>query len=223
MARDFAQVIAAHRSELHERYAVRTSQMTWGVPAPMDPLSPQAGDEDVAWIHIAKLEPELRDALIDSGLAVAARGQEWIGVHPKVAEVYMTALADDMAKRRGYAPVTAQAVHHVAASWSVEQIAGALLGGLHESEPPPAQAEVALAFLAIQTLIPKDLEAVPASRIVEVRKRYGAELASFQDAIGSIADAAALKESATPTRCGSISSSRTTRASVRNSRRCGAI
>jgi hypothetical protein len=194
VGRDFAQVITAQSGELRERYAVRATQLGWGHQKPMDPVSPRAEDEDVAWIHITKLDLDLRCALVDGGLAVNARGQDWIGVHPTVAEVYMTALADEMAARRGYEPVTSEPLHHVAASWSVRRIAAALLGEPHELESPASQPQVALAFLAIQTLIPQDLAAVPARRIVEVRRKYEAELATFQDAIGSIVDGAALKD-----------------------------
>jgi hypothetical protein len=191
----FVEAVSTHSDLLRDRYRVELERLREPRHRWRHPPGAPADDELVAWIHVTKMPPDVREVLLASGMAIASRGdgfdQDWIGVHPKVAEVYMTALAEKIAFDLRYEPVTDDPLHHVAASgWSVERLTMALLGGRDVSEPASVaqQPAVGLAFLAVQTLIPKNLEQVPVARIVEIRTKYGAELTAFQDELASLGD-----------------------------------
>src|SRR5258708_1779895 len=80
-----------------------------------------------------KMAYTLTDALLDAGLAVRRRGNRWsdeaeVGMHPKLAFVYMEALAEQMALRQGLRPVTDNVRDHVAmGGYTLERLAQALL------------------------------------------------------------------------------------------------
>lgn len=184
-------VLDRNHVAIHKRYAVkqsaaskysmvngRTGQIVWS--------------DDLAFIHLAKMPYPLREKLLDYGLAVGAREEDlnWLGVHPRVAQVYLTALAETIARERGLCPVTDNPIGHVAVSgWSVDRIAAGLLNDksllAHERQNRP---EIALAFLAIRVVVPTDLAAVPVRKIVAFRRRYEAELTAFQDALREFSD-----------------------------------
>jgi hypothetical protein len=195
VAQVFATVIREREGDLRATYATDGAAL-WEhavtrrhveIPEP----DPAVADR-FAYIHVDKIAYSLRVALMETGLGVPNRGgdQDWIGVHPAVARVYMTALAEDIARRTGIQPIADDLLNHVAVSgWSVGQLTAALLptrdsGPLPEPAGEPASA---LAYVAIQSVVPTNVRSIPAQRILEVREKYGAELLAFQDAIRDLA------------------------------------
>jgi hypothetical protein len=199
----FVRVLTAHADKLRARYGVEqaaawkpdpvTLQRMEGAQVPLENI-----ETGFAYLHAGKLHPELHDQLVDAGLAVPTRGDNpsWIGVHPTVARIYMTALANELASRHGGStrrlrPVTDDAFDHLAVSgWTFERLSAALLEepGLAESETTELEPSVALAFVAIETVVPKDLSSVPVRRIVEVREKYRSELTQFITNIETIGE-----------------------------------
>jgi hypothetical protein len=153
--------------------------------------------EGYALIHVDKVAYSLQRALVDSDLGVVNRGRnrEWLGVHSDLANVYMTALAHDISLHGAFQPVTETTVDHVAVGgWSVRQLTEALLPDTRSSESPQALDDPvsALAFIAIRGVVPKDVHAITAAQIVDVRQTYAAELRNFHDSLTAIAGDASL-------------------------------
>lgn len=130
----------------------------------------------------------LESALVDEGLGVAVRAHGLIGMHPQLAFVYMHVLASKMASSVMY-PLTEDDFDHAAIGCTAEQIAEALLD-LPTGEAPLADGtkEPALEFamLAIQAVIPKDINSLPVQKIIEIRRHHSDELFAFQKAIQEI-------------------------------------
>jgi len=195
IARTFLRFVDSHADDLRERYGVQN------LPADLAAGAALRVDEDrLAYIHVTKMTKELRGALVQLGLGLSSRGPErdWVGVHPKLANVYMTALAEDTALRLGLNPVTEDEFSLVAVGgWSFRRLAAVLLETpLHSEEAgsPAAESEpaAALAFSAIRTVVPADLNSLSGSKILEIREKYGAELIRFQDAIRVAVEGAGL-------------------------------
>jgi hypothetical protein len=197
----FAEVIRRSEGRLRDRYGL------WMVGSdddhrgsPRDAMQRfEEGDPGLiggpAFVHTSKIASDLRDQLVDSGLGVPNRGgnPEWIGVHPQIARVYMTALAEDIAGRSLVHPVSEDPVDLVAVSgWSLDRLTAALLGAGHGTEISGLTPDATLAFMAVRSVVPANLGSVSATKIVEVRDRYHAELLSFQRAIQEVSDTAQL-------------------------------
>lgn len=90
-----------------------------------------------------KMSPALTEALYDTGLAVSVKatrkdGKEivFVGMHPKLAFVYMEVLAEQMAINRQLYPVTDNVLDHVAVSgYSLERLTQALVGSGNHKLP----------------------------------------------------------------------------------------
>jgi Family of unknown function (DUF6236) len=135
------------------------------------------------------MNPQLVEGLTEASLAARGRGDnpDWIAVHPKLAHVYMTALADDVATRRGVHPVTDDTTHYEAVGgWSVDRIGRSLLE--LPDEGGAKDVVVSLAFMSLEAVMPARVASVSVDRILEVRKQYRAEMLAFQDTMATFAD-----------------------------------
>ena len=62
------------------------------------PGGPSGNDPRLGYIYYEKISDDVYLALKESGLASTDdRGERWIGMHPRLAWVYMTALAEQIA------------------------------------------------------------------------------------------------------------------------------
>ena len=113
-------------------------------------------------------------------------------MHPKLAAVYMTALAEQLGKDRGFFPVTDGTLPQLeaAAGCTVERIAAMLLdhgefidSSLHENE---IEEHMALIVLNIVLLHP--IETVPVKTLLQFRQKHAVELASFQEYLHKFAE-----------------------------------
>jgi hypothetical protein len=140
---------------------------------------------------------DLRSALVDEGLGVPVRAHGLIGIHPQLAFVYMHVLASKMASSVMH-PLTEDDFDHVAVGCTAERIAEALLN-LPAVEPLQANREEDLALefamLAVQSVIPRDINSLPVQKIIEIRRHHADELYAFQKAtqeiVGSLPEAVA--------------------------------
>jgi len=167
---------------------------------PVDPSLVQGADPRLAYIYTkGKMAAELEVALIEAGLGVPLP-DDLIGMHPQLAFVYMHALASEMASSF-MCPLTDDDFDHVAAGCDAERIARALLDFRTDWEASDFDAEdlaskgnaedlaLEFAMLAIQSVIPKDINSLPVQKIIEVRKHHFEELIAFQQATQTIIDA----------------------------------
>ncbi|WP_280243874.1 DUF6236 family protein [Nocardia abscessus] len=120
------------------------------------------------------------------GLAVGAPdGGPWIGMHPKMASIYLTVLADTMAQSNNLCPVTDDPGVHVATG-ALDRLAEMLFS--NQVERRLEDAENAYVHLALNAVItPERLAHLPVSKLIAFRNRYSAELAGFRQHVGDLA------------------------------------
>ena len=107
-------------------------------------------------------------------------------MHPKLADVYMTAMADQLAADRGLYPTTDETIDYLAVGgWTMERLAQALLNDvtLVDEKPNAHEIETLAAYVAVETALPVDIGNLPVDRILEFREKYPAERAAFQRAV----------------------------------------
>jgi hypothetical protein len=116
--------------------------------------------------------------------------QRWLAVPPKLATVYVARLAEEMCSGDSaipsedrLIPTTDETVHQIAISGcSIERLAQGLLDDVHfvGDKPTSREVEADLATLAIQSLVPKEVDSIPVERFIELRERRTAELQAFR-------------------------------------------
>lgn len=183
--RDFISFVRRHAEELRRKYDVARSAK-WKENSDTRARAPYGTDPRFGYIYHEKLGLELSRTLANERLAVWGEGRDmrWIGVHPDIAAVYMTCLAESIAGRSGYGLLADSVTEHVVVGErSIERLAQMLLKGDFGQQSQQSgdlvSAEV-VAVMAIQAVLPRGLAKVPMTKIIELRKRYLAELADFQ-------------------------------------------
>ena len=182
----FAQLLQDHGSELRSRYGV-AQRHHW----PDDPqawvAAPSGMDPKLAYVYAEKMPPSLVESFVDSGLALIDRlslpHYNRVGMHPDLAFVYMTALAEEMATTRGYHPVTDETRDHLAVSGcTLERLAHILLRDAHLVRPKSTEEEVEakMATVAFESVLPRDIANVPAEKMIAFRNRYSDQRSAFQ-------------------------------------------
>ena len=179
----FTRFVSKHEMELRRKYDVDRAA-GWPLANSGSRTVP-AADPHLAYIFSAKIPECLIDAMVDTKLAVRGGPREphWIGMHPKLAGVYMTALAEQAARENRFTPVTHEAGPYLAlGDCTLPRLAKALLPKHAVSVGAPEEDEMAgaMALISLRCAIPEKLADVPPSKIIEFRKRYRAELSGFQ-------------------------------------------
>jgi hypothetical protein len=116
---------------------------------------------------------------------------EWLVMDERLVSVYMSALADDFATANRLQLTTDRPRPFVAASdWPPDRLAAALLDSASAVRMNAVDGELTetLAFLALDLVVPDNLDGVPISKIIEVRERYGQEFRAFGEAIDQAAE-----------------------------------
>ncbi len=137
-----------------------------------------------------KMSYNLCHTLLKHGLAVEREhgGGGFVEVAPRLFDVYMTALAKAMTDRRQLTRLADKELTYLASSGeSVEQIARILLedAKLSESTRPSEQIEAGLAFIALETVVPKKGQ-LDMKKLIQFRKKHRNELTAFQDGIRAL-------------------------------------
>jgi Family of unknown function (DUF6236) len=186
VALPFVDLLAEHGGELRKQYDP-WQEPPAGTVVPRPRWLPAERHPHLAYIATEKLSSRLRQAMLDTGLVIEApsdRGSMWMGMHPRLAAVYMTALAKQMAKDNQFEVVTSSELDHLAVGdWSMPRLAQALLedtqlvGSMAGEQELPDQ----LGMVAIQAVVPRNLEQVPLEKIIEIRKNHGDELSAFRE------------------------------------------
>jgi hypothetical protein len=160
-----------------------------------DVLSYRRENDKLGYIYShAKMSDGLIRALLRLGLAARRgtrdrgnRDYEQIGMHPRLALVYMEALAEQMAFVRRFHPITDNTQDHVAMGpYTLERLAQALLDP-HNAQPylvgfSPTSNEVQglMATIAFQYVLPHDITNVPVQKIIQLRQEHSIELTTLQ-------------------------------------------
>lgn len=185
----FGQFIDQYHTRLVDRYGVAKADQ-WDAK-PKDQVPPAAGgrsgiDPRLSYVYFEKMTPELRQSFLKSGLARFDPGDDrWIGMHPMLARVYMTALADQLAGERQLQPMTDETIDHLALSGlTTERLAQLLLANVNLVDEGPTERELeqAFALLALRTILPKNIAQIPAKEIAKVREQLAGERGKFQAA-----------------------------------------
>ncbi|KOV12371.1 hypothetical protein ADK60_32260 [Streptomyces sp. XY431] len=149
----------------------------------------------VAHLYWKEVSPNLREALIQEGLAINTdrptyEGSNplgtWISMDPMLAWVYKCALTDELARRNRLLPTTDQIAAHAAnEEWTTEHIARVLLRG----RPPQADQPVTavLGELAVQMVLPTDMATVPVEKVIELRQKHATEFDAFMTKVDTVA------------------------------------
>ncbi len=136
-----------------------------------------------AEILAPKLSDELRNALRESGLTADRADTSGIAsfyLHPELANVYMTALAQAMASAAKCQLVSDDARGHVAAGGLTVARLGELLLDLDRQALGSTEVETQMALFALRIALPKGLKDVPLDKLFALRERHREELNAYQ-------------------------------------------
>jgi hypothetical protein len=187
----FQRLLADHGEQLRQRYGLHLADSWPDDPATVGWRSAHFGSPKLGHVFGEKIPPAFVEQLIELDLAVRGGRHDpyWIGMHPKLATLYMLALADAMARRRGAHPITDDTLNHLAVGgFNMERLAEALLDDVMEPQPPSDQeVEQLEAGLVLQVAVPADLDHVPVDKLLEFREKYAAERAAFQHQVEALA------------------------------------
>lgn len=208
----FTNVLETHKEELQKRFHI-SKKDTW--PADATQLRaeyqeklPPTFDPRLAYIEATKMGSSAHDRLVDSDLAEYLPrfefGKDWFGMHPKLADVYMTALAQTVARDGRMSPVAERDEDQIAiVEVSLEEMARVLLTDKKKDFTAKYEGQkltreklkrryVQLAFPAV---LPKDLNAIDAKKIVKLRKGpYTKAFRAFQKHLDEIASQKRVEE-----------------------------
>jgi hypothetical protein len=140
-----------------------------------------------------KLSMEIGYALERHELAVRAHGT--YRMHPALARVYMSAMAEDLARSNHLLPVTDDSdVYAVGTGWTRERMQRVLLpelndidDGVLKQHERPDFSPPAIAMLAIQAVVPRDVGQLPVKKIIELRQQFKPQFDAFRDAVDTAA------------------------------------
>jgi uncharacterized protein DUF6236 len=171
IARPFRDFLAVRGEDLQRRFAM--TRTTDGKPFA---------------VYVEKLDRALIKDLED--LELASRRGPWIMMPPRLADIYMTALAEAMAPQIAARPLADQTAEHIAISGlTIERLSDFLLG---TEQPEVVQVrkdneiEQAMVTLAFRHVIPTKIEDIPVEQIIAFRSKYADERHQFQIEIAKI-------------------------------------
>lgn len=165
---------------------------------------PENRGDNLSYVYSdLKMSHQLVELLRRNGLAVDAdahRASEvfphkLVGMHPKLASIYMEALAEQMATSRELHPVTNSVRDHiVVGGYTLGRLTRALLSDdfpqsryldrmIHNTPTMGEEIACQMATIALQSVLPKDIASVPVEKIIQVRQQHRAELTAFQEHI----------------------------------------
>lgn len=194
----FHAIIADRGPELRARY--RIDGLGSATLAPGGDVNPRSA------VHLGQIDHGLAAALVDAGLARNGRvdlsnevDRRWLVMCEPLVAIYSSVLAEDFARANKLVPTTDQSDAYAATmNWNTDVIADVLLGDDLDRPQPTSDSSVTgeiVALLALDFLVPANLDRVPAGRIVEIRRRFGPEFLAFGVLVDQIAqDAAALAD-----------------------------
>jgi hypothetical protein len=181
---------------LAQNFSVERAQADWDGGNWAERIGQPFDVASLGWIHVTKFPRNAVRYLERAGLARVGRHEaypspdpgrpgEWVGMHPALAGAYMTALARQLGEQAHFEPLTDQADLRVATPSSDVRAAIRLLSGGEGSHGNLDAGVDTYVMLALQHARPKNLQSLPADKIVECRAKLGEELIAFRDYVAS--------------------------------------
>lgn len=152
----------------------------------------------LAWIHFQKIPPHVVDLLVARQVAVRGRTpnheghlvlhgeptrpEDWIGMHPALASAYMTALAGEISDQSSFEPLTDQTDLRIATPHHDVRAALSLLLGQQANRDRATSADgiETYVMLALQQVMPENLDQITAEQIINCRTKLADELTNFR-------------------------------------------
>jgi hypothetical protein len=185
-ADDFVKFIIENADALRAKYGIANANK-WPVQNDTLARAPEGTDARFSFIFHEKLGDELRNVLLHEGLGIWGEGSgpsfdpRWVGVHPEIAAVYMTSMAESIARTSGFSLLSDEVTSHVVVGErSINRLAEMLLNERFEARDPNLITHEAVAVMALKTVLPLDLASIPMKKIVQFRNKHATELADFQ-------------------------------------------
>jgi hypothetical protein len=189
--RQFRELILQEAPALRKKYDV-THARGWKLnPTTLKRRVDRQADARFAYVFDEKLGNQVVPLLLDERLAIRGetRDTRWIGMHPELAAIFMTLLAEAIAKARGFRLLSDDVTRHISiGDFTAARLAHLALGRRSILGARSDEFEQAVALTAIRTVVPKNLEHVPIEAIVKFRKKYPNELRDFQLWIQKLAE-----------------------------------
>lgn len=195
-----ARAVAAQFLELLDRNAdALMARYAWGddLPATVRRMTnPYADSKQCGpgeeWVHVDKISHDLADTLIRTRLGVPNYYGEWIAMRSPLAAVYLSALADQVARANGIPVVTDQpGAYGVLNGWAIDTLARVLLSedtATPGPDRPAGQIAATYAAIAIAAVVPAGLQDVPVDQVVAARQALTAEFDAFCAHLDSLSD-----------------------------------
>lgn len=187
----FLRLIEHHTGALVTHYGI-DKQENWP-DNPYTSVFATGANRKLAYICTSKIEDDLRRVMLSRGLGTmrsdTGSDYQWIGMHPRLANVYMAALAESLAKHQQSHPVSSDAVNYFAVSgFTFERLAQVLLENATFASRELSEDEIAaeLAFISFRAVMPKNIDTVPLDKILALRENYASEFGRFQEFASSV-------------------------------------
>jgi hypothetical protein len=187
----FVRLLEDHQSELVKRYGIAHAE-TWPDDQETILRAPH-GNPKLRYIYSHKISGELSEQLQQLGLGSSEdrRGGrlQWVGMHPKLFQVYMAALASDMAAGGQLNTISSEPANFFAASGlTYERLVQVLLEdrAFASAGPSANENEATLATIAIRSVMPVTVATVPVEQILEIREDYAGEMDRFQSFVKKV-------------------------------------
>jgi hypothetical protein len=202
IASRFLDVLTSHGPDLHRRYGEPASRARYyreylarlGTGEPLLPpgrMQHRDGSPrtPLAIVLQEEVAPELREALLDMGLAVSTTREasdtfiRGLAMAPTIVQVYKCCLVEELALQGQFIPITDQDAAHIEAhGWDNDRIMQALIG---EGSPgaPAQQLTDLVGMFAMRTVVPQSPDTVSVRQIVKLRRRHQAEFDAFSAAV----------------------------------------
>ncbi|MGV9664826.1 DUF6236 family protein [Nocardia niigatensis] len=190
IANVFREIVDLGGDDLSKRYAWR--QATEEATGDRHAISgPRRDFPGLVWVHAGQSGPKMARTLLSSfeaaDLAVIVDEDDavYVGLHPALARIYLTALADVVSQHRALAPATDDLDAHSAVG-TLDRLYELLLDE-EVAVPAIGDVEGAYVHLAVEASIrPDQLPAVSLASLIAFRERYRGELAAFRAHVASL-------------------------------------
>ncbi|WP_306364026.1 DUF6236 family protein [Nocardia sp. CC227C] len=188
----FGDIITSGEPQILQRYRWRAVVDSAGAAAtPRKTGGPRRAFPGLAWVHAGTDGPKAHLALSrlleEEGLAVTVEEATgpYLGMHPRLADLYLTALADVVAARQRVSPVTDDPRAHAAVG-TLDRLYDLLVDDPEAAPVSDGARHAYLHFAAHAALRPERLRDVPLPTLLAFRERHAGDLRAFRDHIGSL-------------------------------------
>lgn len=132
------------------------------------------------YIHVEKLDRDLKEYLIDKGIAIPGQREweNWVKIDSEIGFLYMTYFAKSISKNKSLPIVT-----DVEQSFSTSLYFESPINSDYKN-----QFEYKLGNLLIETIVPKNINDVPLDKILNVRRKYDSERTAFFNEISNLSN-----------------------------------